>query len=269
MRNRLLGSILALVVALVSSCVLRAQSAEEPRAAKPRAAGSTPDLSGVWSPPRPTINSFVPSDPFGLKMQNPPMTSWGEAKFKANRPTFGANGSPHPNDPGLICLPPGVPRIYLEPHPMQIIQITGRVIVLFEFNHFFRTIYTDGREHPNDLDSTWMGHSIGRWERNTLVVDTIGFNDRTWIDRVGHPHSDELRLVERFRRVDYDTLEDNFTIDDPKAYTKPWTGQRVFRLKAGWELLEDICEDNGKYADYEKAAGMSGGVIGHSEEPAK
>jgi hypothetical protein len=75
--------------------------------------------------------------------------------------------------------------------------------------------------------------------------------------------------VERFRRVDYDTLEDNFTIDDPKAYTKPWTGQRVFRLKAGWELLEDICEDNGKYADYEKAAGMSGGVIGHSEEPAK
>jgi hypothetical protein len=128
--------------------------------------------------------------------------------------------------------------------------------MLFEFDHFFRTIYTDGRDHPKDLDPTWMGNAVGHWEGDTLVVDTVGFNDKTWIDRAGHPHSDQLHVIERIRRTDHDTLQDDITIDDPKAYTKPWTTRKMFKLHADWELLEDICEEQGDYANLEKQVGI-------------
>jgi hypothetical protein len=144
----------------------------------------------------------------------------------------------------LNCLPPGVPRILLMPFPMQIAQLPGEVLMIFEYDHFIRAIYTDGRPHPKDLDPTWMGDSIGKWEGDTLLVDTIGFNDKTWLDMVGHPHSDALHLSERIRRVDRDTLQDDLTINDPKAYTKTWTGQQIFELKPSWHLGEYICEDN-------------------------
>jgi hypothetical protein len=97
-----------------------------------------------------------------------------------------------------------------------------------------------------------MGDSIGRWEGDTLIVDTIGFNDKTWLDRVGHPHSEALHLVERIRRVDRDTLVDDLTIDDPKAYTKPWTGQTTRTLKPGWNIMEYICEESSDFFNYEK-----------------
>lgn len=117
-------------------------------------------------------------------------------------------------------------------------------MMIFEYDHFVRYIYTDGRQHPADLTPTWMGDAIGHWDGETLVVDTIGYKPKTWLDRVGHPHSDALHLVERFRRTDHNTLVDDLTIEDPVAYTKPWTARRSFQLKPKWEIMEFVCEDN-------------------------
>jgi hypothetical protein len=102
------------------------------------------------------------------------------------------------------------------------------------------------RGHKKDLDPTYNGDSVGKWDGDTLVVDTIGFNDVTWIDHVGLPHTDALHVVERIRRVDHDTLVDDFTIEDPKAYTKPFTASQTYHLKPGWEIAEYVC-DNNKY----------------------
>jgi hypothetical protein len=130
------------------------------------------------------------------------------------------------------------------PRPFEIVQIPGRVLVLFEWDHWVRPIWTDGRGHPKDPDPTWMGHSIGRWDGDTLVVDTVGLNDKTWIDSIGHPHSEDLHVIERYRRTKHDELEVAFTFDDPKAYTKPWTATVVFGLKPDWELSEMVnCEN--------------------------
>jgi hypothetical protein len=139
-----------------------------------------------------------------------------------------------------------MPRIYLHRYPIEIVQVRGRLMMFFEYDHFVRQIWTDGRKHPeeDDLDPSWMGHSIGSWDGDALLVDTIGFNDKTWLDNAGHPHSEALHVVERMRRVDHDTLQIDFTFDDPKAYTKSWTGQKVFRLRPGWEIAEQVCADN-------------------------
>jgi hypothetical protein len=135
---------------------------------------------------------------------------------------------------------------------MEIVQTPGRVLMLFEFSHFIRQIYTDGRKHNTDLGPTWMGDSIGHWDGDTLVVDTIGFNDKTWLDRAGHPHSTDLHLVERIRRVDKSTLQDDLTIEDPKAYTKPWGGQLTFQLRPTWNITEMVCEDNVNFDQFLK-----------------
>jgi hypothetical protein len=128
--------------------------------------------------------------------------------------------------------------------PFEILQTPGRVLMLFETGNSLRQIWTDGRGHPADLDPTWMGHSIGHWEGDILVVDTIGLNDKTWLDTAGHPHSDALHIVERIRRVDHDTLENALTFDDPKTYTKSWTSTIIYKLHSDWSIREDIvCED--------------------------
>ena len=120
------------------------------------------------------------------------MTPWGLAKFKTARPNIGpgAVSIAKTNDPVMNCLPPGVPRIYLQRgSPMEILQVPGRVLMLFEYDHFVRQIFTDGRPHMPDAPPTWMGDAIGKWEGDTLVVDTVNFNDKTWLDMSGHPHS--------------------------------------------------------------------------------
>jgi hypothetical protein len=177
--------------------------------------------------------------------QEPPMRPQAQAKYNAAKPGYGPRASAQSQDPILSCLPPGIPRIMLIPFPIQIVQTPALIVMIFEYDHFVRQIYMDRREHPKDLDLTWMGDSIGRWERDTLVVDTVGLNDKTWLDQVGHPHSDALHVVERIRRPDHDTLVDDITIDDLKAYTKPWTGQQIFKLKPNWRLIEYVCEDMG------------------------
>ena len=221
-------------------------------------AQATPDLAGVWgrivsAESRPYyLHAFQPTEP--------QMTPWGEAKFKETRPSFGERGVPveQTNDPVYNgCHPPGVPRAYLHPFPIQIVNVPGReVIILYEYDHLVRHVYTDGRPHNTATGPTWMGSSIGKWEGGTFVVDTIGFNDKTWLDRLGHPHSEELHLVERFRRVDANTMEIDLTIDDPKAYVKPWTVQMRYTLRPPeWRILELVCEDDATFTDFEKIAG--------------
>jgi hypothetical protein len=135
---------------------------------------------------------------------------------------------------------------------MKIVQTRDELIMIFEYDHFVRQIHTDRKEHSKAFDMTWMGDSIGRWEGDTLVVDTVGLNDKTWLDQVGHPHSSSLHVIERLRRIDHNTLEDVITVDDPNDYTKPWTGKQTFVLKPGWDLSEYVCEDNLKFLEYHR-----------------
>jgi hypothetical protein len=196
---------------------------------------SSRDLSGVWMERQNTIT---------FSSEEPPFMPWAAQEYKTVKPGYGPRATPDSEDPILSCLPPGVPRIMLIPFPIQVIQIPGEVIMLFEYDHFVRHIYLDRREHPKELDLTWMGDSIGWWEGSTLVVDTAGLNDKTWLDQVGHPHSDALHVVERIQRIDRDTLQDDVTIDDTKAYKKAWTGWQVFKRRPTWHLLEYVCSDD-------------------------
>lgn len=255
MRSFLVGLIL-LASAFGSASVARGQTSGE---AKPAQSEKAKDqkpydahsLSGTWGARGPVgdARKSVWGDEDGgwwnyaLRPDQLPMTPWAEAKFKANKPSFGPNREENSNDPAYGCFPPGVPRVYASIGAgMQIIEQSGRTLMLFGAN--VRQIYTDGRQHPKDLHPLWMGHSIGSWQADVFVVDTVGIDDRTWIDRMGHPHSEALQLVERFRRTSYDSLELEMTIDDPKAYTAPWTAQKAFRLRpASVRAAGGTCED--------------------------
>jgi hypothetical protein len=125
------------------------------------------------------------------------------------------------------------------------VQTPGLIAFLFEGNiHSYRQIFLDGRPHPKNLDPTWYGDSIGHWEGDTLVVDSAGFNDKFWFDFAGHPHTEKLHIVERYRRPDLGHLEDEVTIDDPGAYSKPFTMYGHFPLQVGAEIMEYICNEN-------------------------
>ena len=147
------------------------------------------------------------------------------------------------DDPEANCLPTGVPR--LAPYPWKIVQTPTLVVFLFEGNiHSYRQIFLDGRAHPKDPDPTWYGDSIGHWEGDTLVVDSVGFNDKFWFDFAAHPHTDKLHITERYRRPDLGHLESEVTIDDPGAYTKPFTLHGQFPLQTDTEIMEYVCNEN-------------------------
>lgn len=221
MPNHLIFSAAAVAV-LALSAAARGQNATQQT--------HTPDFSGVWQ-----VTKYQPKMfPNG----GAPLAPWGEAKFKI--------ANPETNDPNLGCLPTGVPRLMFVPLPMEIVQTPARVVIIHEGVQALREIYVN-REHPKDPDPTYSGDSVAKWEGDTLVVDTIGFNDRTWLDAVGLPHSEKMHVTERIRRTDHDTLVDDLTIDDPKAYTKPFAAQQVYKLKPGWEIQEYVCEENNKY----------------------
>jgi hypothetical protein len=239
-RKRSMSSSFVLVAVVVFSSVIFAQIEKKSEGVETQAKTPIPDLSGVWLGPG-------PKGGYAFTDGTPPMQPWAEENFKANKyPGTAPNSRGRAErDPALAyCFPPGPGWLSTIPIPFEIIQIPGRVIMYYQWDHWVRQIWMDGRGHPKDPDPTWMGHSIGSWDGDTLIVDTVGLNDKAWLDAAGHVRSDALRIVERLRRVDHATLVDEVTIDDPKAYTKPWTGQRIFTLRPDWEITEQVgCED--------------------------
>ena len=144
----------------------------------------------------------------------------------------------------MYCLPSGTPRAYTAPLPFEIVQVPGRFYMIFQTTPLVRYIYADGRDHPEGFPATFMGNSIGKWDGDTLVVDTVAIDATSWLDTAGTPHSDALRVVERIRRSDPATLEIDFLFEDTKAFTRPWRGKKLFRLDPSWEMIPGvICED--------------------------
>jgi hypothetical protein len=221
--------------------------AEVPDGPPPRLPDGTPDFSGVW----------VGSGPIGdirsglLAGEEVVLLPAAEALMKSRMAA---------DDPEALCLPTGVPRI--APYPWRIVQTPAfgkatHLFFLFEGNiHSYRQIFMDGREHPDDLEATWYGHSVGHWEDDTLVIETVGFNDLFWFDFVGHPHSTQLRTVERYTRTSFGELEVVTTVEDPGAYAKPFTVKYTHTLRPGWELMEYICNENNQ--DVEHIRGPAG-----------
>ncbi len=197
----------------------------------PRAPDGHPDLSGFWKGP--LIFGGMFKDVGG-----PPFTPAGAAAFQFNL-TKSVN-------PEGLCLFAGIPRASISGVPFEIVQNSKRVAFLYELMWTFRSIPVDGREHPKDIDASFWGNSVGKWEGDTLVIDSIGFKDKlTWLDDDAHPHSDAMHVVERWTRTDVDHLAHSVTVDDPKFYTKPFTFSRVFVAMApGQELYEFACDEN-------------------------
>ena len=222
------------------------------------------DFTGVWYPSTgSTLGAATPDNPGqqfvwldaeGKPLKGPlPLTAWGQQRLKANRPTGTNTSAIDSDDPDFQCFPSGVPRVYLFLYPMEMIHTPGRVLMLFEYGHNIRQIFTDGRGHAQDAEPTWMGDSIGHWEGDTLVIDTTGFNDKTWLGYGGQPHSEALHVIERIRRLDRESLMFDITLEDPKAYTTPLHTQKKYVLKPDWNLMEFVCEDNSlNFLDYEK-----------------
>jgi hypothetical protein len=228
----------ALAAVMILSPGAGAQSAPRPAAKTPAAPVPKRSLAGVWQ-----LQGTGGAESFAPEAAMPPMTPWAKALFEAERPGYGSRAAPGGNDPILQCDPIGFPRIMYMPLPMEFVQATGRIIQFFEREHEYRTIWTDGRALPQDADPTWFGYAVGHWETDdTFVVQSTGYNDKTWLAPTGYPHSDQMRATERFHRVDLDTLEYDITITDPPAYSKPIPGtRRIFKRKPGAELEELPC----------------------------
>src|ERR1700680_3151249 len=186
------------------------------------------DFSGMWEFFNGVPGQGIYATP---SKDHPPMTPWAKAKYDETKPGYGPKAQGGGNDPILKCYPTGIPRILFFPQPFEIFQTPERVFMFFERDHAWRQIWTDGRGHPKDLAPTWMGDSIGKWDGDTFVVDTVGFNDKSWLDAYGNPHSDEMHVIERYKRVDRITLTMQLIIDDPKAYTKTWVSDtKIYKL---------------------------------------
>ena len=256
------GSVLSIMLLLIAAT--DAQWIGRPTAGIPRTAGGKPnlsaraprtpagkpDFSGIWQPdPGPGATRGI-GETYRSKYflnitadhqpNEVPFEPWAATLFTQHVATLSKD------DPTARCLPTGIPGLDTYPQPYKIVQTPGLMIVLYENNTTFRQIFMDGRDHPHDPQPTWMVYSIGKWDGDTLIVDTIGFNDRSWLDRVGHPHSESMRVTERFRRSDFGHMTIQITIDDPKAYTKPLVFTQPQVLLADTELLEYFCAENEK-----------------------
>ena len=239
----------ALLTSVASLFFLHAHSATRSEQGNADAGTHASEISGVWVQVVGQATRPNWTDSQGNRLEKLPLTAWGEERFKANRPTHGANAvaSTTSTEPIVKCLPPGVPAIYMVSiYPMEIMQVPGRVIMFFEYGNYVRQIFTDGRTLPKDPQPSWLGYSVGKWDGDTFVVDTIGVNERTWLDNAGRPHSDAMHLTERYHRRDFGHLEVQLTIDDPKTYTKPWTVNESARLLPDTDLLEYVCSENNK-----------------------
>src|SRR5437870_7760415 len=203
----------------------------------PRAFGGYTDLSGIWISSRQYTNPkgrglerFMPA---GSKVPMLP----GAQKFYAEITAHG--DAP---DPSERCLPDGVPN-HMIPLPIKIVQTPSVILTLFEEFTVFRQIFTDGRKLPVDPQPSWFGYSVAHWDKDALVVESAGFNDQTYLDGEGLPHSEDLRITERYRRPDFGHLVIEFTFNDPKNYERPWSATINFDLMPDTELMEHLCEN--------------------------
>jgi hypothetical protein len=223
-----------------------------------RAAGAAqpaklPDLQGVWE----NISGIhmdrftrgFDGDPVGraaFKPVDPPYNAEYAARY-ATVTAAHARGEPI-NDPTATCLWPGFPRIILAPYPIEIVYADGgkRVVMIHEYMSQVRRLYADGRKHPQDLEASYNGHTIAHWEGQTLVTDTVGLRADTMLQNTGMMHSDAMRVQERWQLKEPDLLEDEVTIIDPKAFTKPYVTHRLFRRHRDWSIADYVCEENNR-----------------------
>jgi hypothetical protein len=207
-----------------------------PTGPAPKTADGKPDFSGLWQ--RPYVPDMSKTSRNGeQKGMDLPFTEWGEKQWKSYDAEKG--------DYTGACLPFGLMRSMNSPDPIQIMQSKDYFALLYEQNSWFKVIPMDGRPHRKGV-ATWFGDSVARWDGNTLVIDTTNFNGRTRLDTIGHPHSDQLHVIEKFSRPDLGHINYEVTVDDPKTFTKPWTNTRVFTLRTDWEIMEYSCEENNK-----------------------
>jgi hypothetical protein len=215
--------------------------------------GAPPGETGLWAPAgivqvsvnpnsvnRAGANTHLPNN---IKIEDVPFQPWARALHAAREAAFESD------EPHTRCKPSGGPRQFITPYGVEFVEFPEqKKMFIFDIGgpHTFRMIYMDGREHPAHLEPSYYGHSVGRWEGDTLVVDTVGFNEKFWLDREGEPHTDKLHLIERFSRPDFNTLRYEVTVDDPGAYTALWTGGFLLRWSPGTELFEYVCQDNNR-----------------------
>src|SRR6266849_5745270 len=202
----------------------------------PKTPDGKPDLSGIWL----TRGGYTGNIAKDLKPGEVSFQPWAEALYKHRVATNGKD------DPQAYCVLSGVPREHVVPYPFKILNTNGMVVILYEALHSYRQIFMDGRALPKDPNPTWMGYSIGRWEGDTLVVESAGFVDNNWLDNGGHPGTEAMHLTERFRRRDFGHIDLQITIDDPQAYTKPWSVNLELTLTPDTELIEYVCNENEK-----------------------
>jgi hypothetical protein len=248
MLKRHVDPVMAVVAVLAFSFVARAQTPppQQQEAAKTHKAAPAPrrDLTGIWD----VVDRMEGISPRGVKT-HAPFTAFG-ANIANN--VYKPGDGPRRvsiglvNDPLDSCDPAGFPRnLLFELRPFQIVQTPRQLLMLYQYQQVWRVIWRDGRELPKDPDPRWYGYSVGKWEDDfTFVVQTVGMDERTWLDNAGDPHSSEMRVEERYHRVDHDTLELTVKIDDPKIYTEPWLARdklRLTLLPANTEIMEMIC----------------------------
>jgi hypothetical protein len=203
----------------------------------PKNADGKPDITGAWNPNAIMLNV----DMVGRGGVKVPFQPWAEKAYHEAQAK---------NDPEAHCLPPGIPRMSTTPYPFRIVQTPGLTLIVYEGGaHVWRQIFTDGRPHDKDPNPSWLGDSIGKWDGDTFVIDTIGLNGKAWIDESGLPETDKMHVIERIRRVDMGHLEIEHTVDDPGAYTEPWKfTTHPTQLKG--ELMEYICQENNRDVDH-------------------
>ncbi len=210
-----------------------------PKGPTPRTPDGHPDLSGNWAPN--AIKENVDLIATGVDV---PMLPSAAAVYKQHKDSLSKD------DPEARCLPPGVPRMTTTPYPWTIVQTPQLIVIVYEGGaHIWRKIFMDGRAHDPNAVETWLGDSIGHWEGDTLVIDTVGQNDKTWIDQAGIPHSNQLHVIERIRRADLGHMEIEHTVEDPKTFSKPWKFTTHPTLLKG-ELIEYICQENNRDVEH-------------------
>ncbi len=217
------------------------RGANAPTGPVPRLPDGTVDLNGAWT----GGGSIQDLERQAIKLEPAeiPLLPWAKELMDSRKPE---------EDPHAWCLPMGVPRA-AGGYPWRFVQnythiAPTHMFILHEANiHSFRQIFMDGRGHPDFLDPTWFGHSIGSWDDDTLVIDTVGFNDKFWFDRRGHPHTEQLHTIERWTRIDLGHLVNEVTIDDPGAYSRTWTATFAATLLPGGEIMEYICQEGNNF----------------------